>query len=580
MIADTELDRILTAWLSEGPQRAPADDVTAALAVVATTPQRRDWPGLGRRTRALTRTHLGLVAAALLIVLAAVAIGVGASLIELPSPPAPEPPRPAPAEVRLEPLSIADWPVRVSVPNTWTEIETPCCDYRQFAGTTPEGHLSIGHESPFRTAVCSPTCHDIELPFSIPYSAEKQLGALKRSVEAIAGSTAWTPLEPALLDQIEGGARLESTATDEAGREWRRVHIVGLRERNGVAIAWSQPSDVYDPGLLHAVLASVELTPAPTYSDGDLIDPWRGEPAFTIPLPGLWTDVEQPVLDGVAASGVRRFASGRVVVSIGDPDGTLRWCDPECRLVTGQTSLDELERTIRKSHGPDLGPAESIMLGGEPARQIGTDVPVSRRYAMAIHDRRPVVLMIDVGDWDVAPGIPEQMIGGFAFVDPEPAPVSQVFSTLDGGVELALPDRWERVAGNEDAFRRGRQRLTVRVGGDDGSIVTCGQPAGPWELCRQVQATNLMDLAAAVLPANVPDHGVGPPVPRREDGTLGGEPSVVVRIQAYEYPAKGGQEVVYVVAMHDGRPYILRIWTSDDNVADLESVIAGFRFVD
>jgi hypothetical protein len=73
---------------------------------------------------------------------------------------------------------------------------------------------------------------------------------------------------------------------------------------------------------------------------------------------------------------------------------------------------------------------------------------------------------------------------------------------------------------------------------------------------------------------------VGPPAGRWDAGTLGGEPSVVTRIQAYEYPAKGGQEVVYIVAMHAGRPYIIRIWTSANEATDLDSVIAGFRFAD
>jgi hypothetical protein len=64
------------------------------------------------------------------------------------------------------------------------------------------------------------------------------------------------------------------------------------------------------------------------------------------------------------------------------------------------------------------------------------------------------------------------------------------------------------------------------------------------------------------------------------DDVLGGEPSVVTRIQAYEPPARGAQEVVYIVAIHDGRPVIVRIHTTAANVVDLDSVIAGFRFVD
>ncbi len=487
-------------------------------------------------------------------------------------------PPPTDADLTLRPIRIADWPVEVSIPTTWNEIESDCCDFRHFSGLEPEGHLSVGHESPFSTSVCSPECRQIDLPATIPYSATAQLDALKARVAAIAGSSEWTELPPDVLPQVEGGVRLETTAVDPAGREWRRVHIVGLRERNAVAIAWSQPTSRYDARLLDAVLAGLVLTPAPKYSDGDLVDPWRGEPNFTMPIPGLWLDSDQPTLDGLPLSGVRRFADGRLVVSIGDRSGTLGWCDPDCRVLTGQTSLEALERSMRQ--GQSLGATTSASLGGEPARAMGTDTPAMRRYVVAIHRERPVALMIDTGGWDVAPGIVEQMISGFAFVDVEPAQVDQVFSAAGGRVEIGLSGEWQQSSGDGDVFLAGTQRLTIRAGDDDGSIQTCDRPAGPWELCREVRVGSLDELAAAVQPAPIADHGVGPPSPRRDTGTLGGEPSVVTRIQAYEYPAKSGQEVVYVVTMHRGRPYILRIWTSANEVRDLESVIAGFRFVD
>jgi hypothetical protein len=520
---------------------------------------------------------------ALLLVLTAVAIGAGAGLIHLPSQPLPAP-TPVPSDTRLRPIHIDDWAVRVSIPSTWTEIDPTCCDYRHFGGTSPEGHISIGHESPYTTAVCSPMCQDIDLHMtSIPYSASAQLDALKFLVGGTAGSQAWSDLPPDVLPQIEGGARLETTATDDAGREWRRVHIVGLRKRNVVAIAWSQPADRFDPALLDAVLATVELTPAPVYSDGDLIDdvidPFLGESDFRMPIPGFWTDADQPFLDGTPMTGVHRFNGGRVVVSLGDAIGRVGLCDPGCRELIGQTSLDALERSIREG-GRAFGAAVSTTLGGEPAVSIETEERVVRRYVMAIHDQRPVVLMLHAGDWQVGPGIFDAMVEGFEFVDHEPAPAAQAFLALGGRVQLGLSAGWERLAGTEDRFRRGPQRLTVRVGGSDGSIVTCDKPAGPWELCRTIQATNLEDLAAAVQPAAIPDHGIGPPVGRQETGTLDGEASVVTRIPAYEYPARSGQEVAYIVAMHDGRPYILRIWTRADRIVDLRSVIAGFRFLD
>ncbi len=149
-----------------------------------------------------------------------------------------------------------------------------------------------------------------------------------------------------------------------------------------------------------------------------------------------------------------------------------------------------------------------------------------------------------------------------------------------GRAEIGLSDAWVPSPTADDVLLMGVQELTVAVGDKKGRIVTCERPAGPWEQCRTVAAKTLDELVASVLPAPIDDHGVPPPTPGADATTLGGEPAVIVRTPAYEYPAQGGQEVVYIVAMHDGRPYIVRIWTSEDQATDLDSVIAGFRFTD
>ena len=581
MIRDAELDRILTGWLSEGPERAPANDLAVALASVATTAQRRGWSGPSgwrQRTTPLARTRLGLIAAALLLVAAVAAIGVGTGLIRLPSLLQDTNP-PVPSDASLRPLQIEDWPVDLSIPSTWTEIEAPCCNYRHFSGTSPEGHLSVGHESPFWTTVCSPECRDIELPMTIPYSASSQLDALKASVAEIAGSASWIPLDPEVLPQIEGGVRLETTAQATDGRVWRRVHIVGLRERNVVAIAWSQPAALFDEALLTSVLASIELTPAPVYSDGDLIHPEPGESAngFTMPIPGVWVSADQPTRDGTPLSGVIRFADGRVLVSIGDPEGALGWCDSDCRQLTGQTSLDALERTMRQ--GRDLGPSASTTLGGEPARMMGTEDQVTRRYVVAMHHGRPVALMVDTGEWDIAPGIVDEMIAGFQFTDRVAEPVTQTFTVLGGRATLGLSDLWKRLPREEDEFILRQQRLSVRAGNDDGTILTCDLPLGDWERCREVRVSDLDELEAAIQPGPLGEreHLISQ---RREVEKLDGEPCVITTIQAFESPSRGLEEVAYIVAMHDGRPYILRIRTKANRVLDLKSVLEGFHFVE
>ena len=586
MINDLDLDRVLTGWLAEGGERAPAADVEAALARVATTAQRRPW-----------RSRLGvddgqlrwvILAAALLVLAAVATIGIGAALVR-PSPPGPDPsPPPAavatvsPPAVELQPISVEDWSANVSIPTGWeiVEEEGHGLDFRHFAGTSPEGHLSVNHESPYAATVCAPACTRADLPFMIPYSATIQLEALRDGVSAIAGATDWKPLDDGVLPEVEGGQRLETRSTATDGRPWRHVFIIGLRDRNAVAFAWSQPADAFDAALFDAIIRETDLPSAPVYSDGDLLE-WPttdGIGRYTMPIPGHWITAEQPTLDGVPISGVDRYGDGALVVSIGGPDGTLGWCDPDCIEVDGQGSLDAIEATVRA--GRTLGPSVETTLGGEPARAFGTDTPVARRYVVALHDGRPVALRVDVGEWDVADGIPEQMIEGFAFADPVIAPADRVWTTGGGRVELGLSDAWTRSPVNDALFMRAHDRLSVRVGDDDGAIVTCEVPAGPWERCREITVKTLEELVGAIQPAPIDDHGVRPPSGRRETGMLDGEPAVFTRIPAYEYPARGGQEVAYLAAFHDGRPYLVRIRTTQDSIDGLESIIAGFRFVD
>ena len=309
MIRDADFDRLLTGWLSEGPgarargrHRGGAghrrDDAAAS------TPGRVGSGGSDGRGRPPRRPP-GLILAALLLVLAAVAIGVGAGLIRLPSP-VQETTPPVPECPSLRPVQIEDWPVKLSIPSTWTEIEGPCCDYRQFAGTITRGP-PVGRRMSRRSGppCAAPIAETIELPMTIPYSAE-------RPARRAEGSR-WPPSPAARL-----GHRWPRTSCADRGRRpprhdrpwrptvapWRRVHIVGLRERNVVAIAWSQPADEFDEALLDSVLASIELKPAPVYSDGDLIDPSPGEGA-------RFHDADPRIVDHVGPAEPRRDAHER-----------------------------------------------------------------------------------------------------------------------------------------------------------------------------------------------------------------------------------------------------------------------------
>lgn len=584
MIADADLDRFLVTWLSEGPEVAPADDIAAALDTVVRTPQRRWRGGLSRRWRHGGSQRLGILVAAAALALAAISVAalIGGQLRVQPAPTTfPEPMlTPTPNLSGLRRVDISDWSVELAIPASWSELSRRVVgEYHHFGGVEPEGHLSASHESPFAVTVCDPDCEEITVTATIPYSADAQLGALKDAVGERLGRPAWGALRPGLLPEVVNAARAESVVLID-GTEWRRVNIVGLRDRNLVAIAWAQPVDAYDGSLLDHVLSAMTLPSAPRYSDGDLAA--SRQDAFEIQVPGVWDTTEQPRLDDVPLSGVVRFGEGEIVVSIGDPDGTLGWCDPDCRVVKAQTSLETLARSLRGDAAP--GTTEQVTLDGEPAlafeAQDATGNGPLRRYVVAIHERRPVAVMVDPRAWDVAPGIVDTMLASFRFIDPLVATPTQTFTVGAGRVQLKLGPDWRQEADNGSlAFGRA-QTLDVRVGNSAGTITTCGKAAAPWELCHEVQVRTLDDLADAVDPAPIADHGIGPPQGTRTNHVVGGEAGFVTRIAAYEHPARSGQEVVYIGAFHDGLPYLVRIWTSANEVRDLDSVVAGLTFID
>ncbi|MFL5726170.1 MAG: hypothetical protein ACJ77F_07505 [Chloroflexota bacterium] len=584
--SDLELDRILTVWLTAGDEAAPADDVEAALGQVAVTPQRR--PLLARlprlRGELVARQRWLVVLAVLLLAAGLAAAGLGSGVIRLDREPVQPPPTapsvsPVPATIDLRGVRVADFSSAVvSLPSAWTELERPCCDSRLFGGDSPVGTITIGNESPYWTSVCNPTCHEIDVEMSIPYSASDQVERLRAAVADIAGSDDWKPLPAGVLVDLEDGVQLETTLVVD-GVEYRSRYLVGHVARNAAAITWTQPSSSWDAVLLDRVLASMTLPPAPVYSDGDLVEV-RVRDSFSMSVPGTWQTFEQPLADGKALSGVQQELDGRVLVSIGDPDGTLGWCDPDCRRLSGATTIDNLEELIRSSAprgGEALSAAEETTLDGEPARTITTNDPAPRAYVIALHNGRPIALFIDSGDWDVAPGTVEQMIASFAFLDPLASPGSASYVVGGGTIDLHLDERW-RPTRDEGAFTTGDSTLLVRVGSDDGHIRPCDKPAGPWDPCEEIHVTTLEELAAAVQADAVQDHGVGPFPSTSTNGTLGGEPCVIVRTVAYEHPARSGQEVAYVVAFHDGRPVIVRYWTSRNEIRDLASVIAGVTF--
>ena len=116
------------------------------------------------------------------------------------------------------------------------------------------------------------------------------------------------------------------------------------------------------------------------------------------------------------------------------------------------------------------------MLERQTTRLVGTEDPVTRRYVVAMHHSRPVALLIDIGEWDVAPGTVDEMVAGFQFTDGVAEPVTQTFTVLDGRATLGLSHIWKPAPDVEDEFVTSRQELSLVAGGDDGTIHTCKIP--------------------------------------------------------------------------------------------------------
>jgi hypothetical protein len=247
-----------------------------------------------------------------------------------------------------------------------------------------------------------------------------------------------------------------------------------------------------------------------------------------------------------------------------------------------------------------------LVLGGQPARyekpQIRQMVffggSASARYnVFAIHEGRPIILAFDywllhrnrlgADSWALA----QEIVDSFKYLDPVEARAKVTYTFESAGFALDVPaDVW-RPNGDRSAYVAYLTRWTrltaypmhvdVRRGDGSGQVIMCEEPAGPWERCGIAHASSLRQLEAAVAIQPVSDHGVGPPSSKRAETILDGERAILIEIKAYEYPARGSQTLAYIIAMHDGRPWVIRLWSGTDSLGGaVDEVLDGFRFLD
>jgi hypothetical protein len=266
----------------------------------------------------------------------------------------------------------------------------------------------------------------------------------------------------------------------------------------------------------------------------------------------------------------------------GDSRGGIRTCRVPadyweiCRRVEART-LDALvsafdTHLVASRRDVELHHEAAVVLEYQaqerPARGMQSLV-----YILAVHLGRPYAIRL----WSstgLAIGRVDDVISGFRFLGADPAALGVHFMD-DGSATFRLPGPWSRTSGPSDGvayFTDGAQHLSIRHGGDDGRIRTCDGD-GASDGCVDTHVVTLDQLVEAVDGA-----GLAPTV--RETAALDGERAIILR------PDADGSAVVspvaLVLAMHEQRPWIIRLWGLRRGIAQiaLDDVIRGMSFLE
>ena len=418
-----------------------------------------------------------------------------------------------------------------------------------------------------------------------------------------------------------------SMPDDSVENALRAVAVTPQRRWRGRLVRFSGASPLVPVGLTVAAIAAVVAlgigigsvlppsgtevspTPEPSGPPSGLVVFTNPRDGYELTLPASWTPAEflsnppGTMRFGAAHSDNGPSSFGALTVSIGSTDGIVRDCAPgPCRPIVA-TTIDALDAAIANG-STDITTwitttDVDVTLDGEPARleyvTFGgglIEAGPQFHHLFAIHDGRPIVLSFDkyaqgLGGHSNDIGWVESLIRGFRFLEVAPdSPTTGTFSFPEFGYELSLPEGWTQTGTLDPsafATQSGYGTATVVVGDEASRIWTCTEPAGPWEVCQRVTAPGLDALTAAVEPRSADEHGI--PVPgtiTRDTMLLDGEDANLVGVQAYEYPARGFEHVTYILAFHDGRPFILRFHTMLSGPPDgwISEFLSGFRFLD
>jgi hypothetical protein len=314
--------------------------------------------------------------------------------------------------------------------------------------------------------------------------------------------------------------------------------------------------------------------------------------AWSAELPVDWAGgPTQPVVGGVAVVGAVHF--GPMVVSLGSIDGRLGDCDViACRLLTGATSLGELERAIGQIERPGAIRGD-ITLAGDPGRfSLSEQSDRSALYRVyAIHRARPILITFELEDVGYRLDRPhaDEIVRSFAYEEPTALEPGPAIADGAGTWSTTLPEGWTVDPTNDPNSASARNefaRLSVRTGDTFGRIIPC-LSTKVLESCDPFAPASLDALLERLAPT--PEAlSFGTRFVRTwsaEHGILDGEPAITLYKEIYGVGAPHRQALGHVIAIHNGRPFEISVIIDSDfarRLGDLREILtavaSNFRF--
>lgn len=634
---DSELDRLLSIWLSEGTEAAPDRIAEAAIREVTTVGQERAW--LAAIQASFSSAPLAWAAAVFAL---AVGIGVviGPSFVTVEPSPTPEPsssPSPSESPVAVPPgmvlftnetdgyelLIRSEWE-----PRELLRFGEPCPGVTAF-GFAPDLNypavtVSVGDTNGVVAVSSTGGCHDV---------TATTLDELAEAIDV-------TPMARASGSEVTedltlGGepARYEAFLSGLAYPFFPAFHhVFAFHEGRPIVIAfdhWTFRTSLTFPLSItfneRLLIESFRFLDAPEPPSGMVLysNPADG---YELLVPETWDVGVEPDF-GEPFPGVVRFGTalrgefGALTISVGTADGSVYICEGGLCHLKVVRSLDELREAVVSVPASIAAQYEihgQTELGGEAAeietmRRNGIVGGPPLFYSVyALHGSRPIVLTFDhylIRFGRLSSELIHQMLGSLRFLDrPRPSPVvSQtglvLYSNHEGGYEVLLPESWRDsatpisyrggepfpgvqkfgLAGNNDGY----QALTISIGQPVGTVFA-GCQAG---YCRRLTARTLDELQEVLVstPSFLPDSWRDRRGARRGDLTLGGEPG---RFEEAGIPRNQGHSVpwamYHVFTIHNGRPVVLAfdLWNlrfnrlGTNTAEQFAEMVASFRFAD